>query len=107
MKIESKISGWSITDCKIKIFPHYGGAVVTLKDIDKLSRRSAQWILDNYNLVEFTADDMGCRFGVLMAGDDLAKVSIMEYYPEYEQELSDYFDSIFGDWRKCYLRFGH
>lgn len=107
MKIEPKISGWAISDFDIKIFPHYGDEFVTLKDIDNLSKRSAQWILDNYNLVAFKKETVGCHYGVLMDTDDMYKVAIMESYPELEQELADYFNPAFGDWRKCYLRFGH
>ena len=107
MKIESKISGWSISDFNIKIFPHLLDEIVTLNDIDKLSKRSAQWIFDHYNLVGLNPDRAGCHFGVIMSHDDICKVSIMEYHPDLEQELADYFNESFGDWRKCYLRFGH
>ena len=107
MKIEAKISGWSISDVNIKIFPHLGDQIVTLNDIDKLSKCSAQWIFDNYNLVELNPKKAGCHFGVIMSYDDICKVSIMEYHPDYEKILSSYFDEAFGDWRKCYLRFGH
>ena len=107
MKIESKISGWSITDFDIKPIDSFRKDIVTLLDIDKLSKRSAQWILDNYNLVALKKEVTGCNYGVLMGHDDIIKVSIMENYPEYEQELADYFNPSFGDWTKCYLRFGH
>ena len=107
MKIEPKISGWSISDFNIKIFPHSGDQIVSLNDIDKLSLRSAQWIFDNYNFVELNPEAAGCHFGVIMSYDDMFKVSIMENYPEIEKELADYFNSSFGDWTKCYLRFGH
>lgn len=107
MKIESKISGWSISNVDIEIFPHLGDQVVTLNDIDKLSKRSAQWVFDTYNLVELNPNRAGCHFGVVMSYDDLYKVSIMESYPEIEKELADYFNPSFGDWTKCYLRFGH
>ena len=107
MKIESKISGWSISDVNIKIFPHLGDQIVTLNDIDKLSKRSAQWIFDHYNLVELNFEAAGCHFGVIMSYDDLYKVSIMESYPEIEKKLADYFNDSSGDWTKCYLRFGH
>ena len=107
MKIESKISGWAISDCEITMFPHFRDCIVTLNDINNLSARSAQWIFDNYNLVELNHELTGCNFGVLMRRDDMYKVSIMEYYPEIEAQLIEYFNDIFGDWRKCYLRFFH
>ena len=107
MVIESKISGWTISDCKIKMFPHLGDCIVTLNDIDKLSTRSAQWIFDNYNLVELNPERAGCNFGVLMTHDDMMKVSIMENHPELEEQLAAYFNDSFGDWRKYYLRFFH
>ena len=107
MVIESKISGWAISDCEITMFPHFRDCIVTLNDIDNLSARSAQWIFDNYNLVELNRELTGCNFGVLMRRDDMYKVSIMEYYPEIEAQLIEYFNDIFGDWRKCYLRFFH
>lgn len=107
MRIESKISGWSILDAHIKIFPHLGDQIVTLNDIDKLSLKSAQWIFDHYNLVELNPEKAGCNFGVIMSYDDMYKVSIMENYPKIEKELADYFNPSFGDWTKCYLRFGH
>ena len=108
MTITPKISGWSITDLPdIPIFPHVGDQIVSLKDIDKLSKHSAQWIFDTYNLVELNEDVAGCNFGVVMSLDDIRKVSIMEYAPEVEEELANYFNESYGDWRKCYLRFGH
>ncbi len=107
MKIEPKISGWRISEYIIREFPHASGQTVTLNDIDKLSKRSAQWILDTYNLVELNPEKAGCHFGVIMSHDDIAKVSIMENHPEMEAELAAYFNDSFGDWRKCYLRFGH
>lgn len=107
MKIESKISGWSISECNIKMFPHLRDRFVTLNDIDKLSTRSAQWILDNYNLVALDPHAAGCHFGVIMSRDDMMKVSIMEYHPDIEAQLIEYFNDLFGDWRKCYLRFFH
>lgn len=107
MKIEPKISGWSISDFNVKPFSHLGDQIVTLNDIDKLSLRSAQWIFDTYNLVELNPETAGCNFGVLMSYDDIMKVSIMETAPELEEELAAYFNESFGDWRKCYLRFGH
>ncbi len=107
MKIEPKISGWSISDVSIKIFPHFFDHIVTLNDIDKLSLRSAQWILKHYDIVELKPEKTGCRFGVLMSTDDMKKISIMESYPEIEKELADHFNPSFGDWTKCYLRFGH
>ena len=107
MKIEAKISGWSISDYEIQMFPPEHDNIVTLLDIDKLSKRSAQWIFDNYNLVGLKREVVGCHFGVIMSDDDICKVCIMEYHPDLEKILSDYFDEAFGDWRKCYLRFGH
>lgn len=107
MKIEPKISGWSISDIDIKIFPHLHSEIVTLNDIDKLSKRAAQWIFDHYNLVELNPEIAGCHFGVLMSYDDMFKVSIIESYPEIEQELIKYFKPVYDDWTKCYLRFGH
>lgn len=107
MKIEPKISGWAISDFNINLSELFPNDYVTLLDIDKLSKRSAQWILDHYNLVAFKKELVGCHYGVLMDTDDMCKVAIMENYPELEQELADYFNPSFGDWRKCYLRFGH
>lgn len=106
MKIEPKMNGWAISDVNIKCFPHLLEGIITLNDIDKLSKRSAQWIFDNYNLVRLNPDIADCHFGVLMSHDDMFKVSIMESYPEIEKELMNYFNPLFGDWTKCYLRFG-
>lgn len=107
MNIISKISGWSIEGVDVPMFPHMGDCIVTLNDIDNLSQRSAQWIFDNYNLVGLRKEVAGCNFGVAMTYDDMMKVSIMEYAPAIEDELATYFNENFGDWRKCYLRFGH
>ena len=107
MKIESKMSGWTVTGFSdIPTFPHLGDQVVTLLDIDNLSERAAQWILDNYNIVPLRKEIAGCNYGVVMSFDDIVKVNIMEYAPEAEKELAEYFKDI-GDWRKVYLRFGH
>ena len=108
MKIESKISGWSITELpKIPQMPHLIDQIVSLSDICKMSTRSAQWIFDTYNLVGLNPEIAGCNSGVIMSYDDMMKVRIMEYAPEVEDELAAYFNESFGDWRKCYLRFGH
>lgn len=106
MKIEPKISGWSINDCHINIFPHFGDSVVTLFDIDRLqSKRAAQWIFDHYNIVKLNSEIAGCNYGMLMKNDDICKVSIMENHPELEAELKEYFGET--NWLDCYLRFFH
>lgn len=105
MKIESCISGWRLTEYDIKPFTSTNSCVISLKQIDRLSIRSAQWIFDHYYLVHIGNDpSYGCNYGVFMKPDDIMKVSIMENYPEYEKQLTDYFGE---KWDTHYLRFNH
>ena len=106
MKFEPKISGVSVSEFgPIKRIPTIAEEIVSLKQIDNLSQRTAQWILDTYNIVSLNperADD--CHYGVIMRGDDIVKASILENYPELEKELIEYFGE---NWLKYYIRFGH
>lgn len=104
MKFEAKMSGTRVTDYEIK---PVCSDTITLLEIDKFKTETAQWILDNYFLVKFSdeyAEKVGCRHGVWVDWDTVMKISILENYPEYEKELSEYFGK---NWLKHYLRFNH
>ena len=106
MQIKSENNGWRISGIKnIKLIPHHNPSIVTLEDVDKLSLRSAQWILNRYDLIRLNPKTMGCNFGVIMCYDNMAKVSIMENHPDIENELVNFFNPIVDDWTKCHLRF--
>ena len=107
MKIESKISGWSISDFpSIKRIPTVTTQIVSLKNLDSLTNKAAvQWVLDKYNMVSLNPDYAdGCHYGAIMHCDDIIKVSILENHPDLANELAERFGE---KWMDYYLRFGH
>lgn len=100
MKIVAKMSGWSITEVKIDYI--FEGQFVTLMDcMQKIKRQETMnFILDTFR---FARTEAG-QWVAILDYDTIAKISIMENYPEVEKELVDYFGE---EWIKCYLRFEH
>lgn len=104
MRFEAKMSGTKVTDYEITAVC---SDLLTLKEIDKFKTETAQWILDNFFLVKLSDEaciKYGCRHAVWVDWDTVMKISILENYPEYEKELSEYFGK---NWLKHYLRFNH
>ena len=104
MRFEAKMNGTKVTDYEITAVC---SDLLTLKEIDKFKTETAQWILDNFFLVKLSDEaciKYGCRHAVWVDWDTVMKISILENYPEYEKELSEYFGK---NWLKHYLRFNH
>lgn len=101
MKIESKISGWRITD--FKITPIFDSQFINLKDvIAKIKKQETMnYILDEFR---FTRGEVDGEWFAIFDYDTIYKISIMENYPEYEKELKEHFGE---NWSKHYLRFNH
>lgn len=103
MKIERKTSGWSITDYDIKpIFENK--TLISLAEIMNadLSQPTMDYILDTFR---FYKGKVGTEWYAIINYDTIMILSIMENYPEYSNQLSEYFET--DEWTEYYLRFGH
>lgn len=104
MKIEPKMSGWTITEYSIDVsklpfkeFPY----LIYLDECLKLNNeKSMEYILENATFVKSSEG----RWGSLFGNDGIMKIAILEFYPEYEAQLIEYFGE---DWVNYYLRFNH
>ena len=104
MKIEPKMSGWTITEYSIDVsklpfkeFPY----LIYLDECLKLNNeKSMEYILENATFVKSSEG----RWGSLFGNDGIMKIAILEFYPEYEAQLTEYFGE---DWVNYYLRFNH
>ena len=101
MKIEPKMSGWSISDYSIdtKSLPFENLTIITLNECQRLSQPAMDYLLDNFRFTKGETE----RWAII-SHDDLYKIAILESYPEYEAELKEYFGE---KWINYYLRFGH
>lgn len=105
MTFTDKISGTMVTDFGKLFFPDsFDSELFTLEDIDNLNQSTAQWVLDNYNLVSLDKERTGSHFGVLLTSDDYCKVAVMENHPDLEKEFIEHFGE---DWAHHYIRFNH
>lgn len=115
MKIETKMSGWSITDIDdIELVTH---RFISFGEMNFMKPKTIKWILDNYEFHTGDTDEHFCEtfklpkeyigkktYGTFPTLDDEYKITIMEKYPEYEEQLT----KAFGEnWADYYLRFGH
>jgi len=100
MNFEPKMSGVKVTDFNIK--PIFNSQFVSLEDCIKadLKQETMNFILDTLRFYKGDDNSWYC----MMDYDTIYKISILQNYPQYEQELKEYF----GDsWIKHYIRFGH
>lgn len=100
MKFENKISGTAITDFSIK--PLFTEQFVSLKDaMEKIhTQKAMDFLLDTFR---FQLTVRG-EWIAILDFDSIYKITILESYPGYEDELTAHF----GDnWLNQYLRFGH
>ena len=103
MKIETKISGWSIREFDIK--PIFTSQMVWLSDAMKVIKRqeTMNFLLDEFRFAKGCEEREGDWVAIL-DWDTILKLSVMENYPDYEKE----FISHFGEnWARHYLRFNH
>lgn len=100
MKFEPKISGTKVTDFEIKNIPLC--EIFSLKDVyEKIHRQETMdFILDT---LRFSKTESG-EWLAWIDFDFMYKIAILENYPEYEKELTDYFGE---NWLKHYIRFNH
>lgn len=103
MKFEPKISGTKVTDFDIK--PIFRDQFIWMSEImEKVQRQDTlDFILDNYRFYKGQEEKRNDLVTIL-DHDTILKISIMESYPQYEQELKEYFGD---DWFKFYIRFNH
>ena len=101
MNIESKISGWKITNFETK--PIFDSQVISLENCMKTIKRqeAMDFILDTFRFSKGVKE--GTWFTTI-DWDTIMKISIMETNPEEEKQLKEYFGE---GWIKHYLRFNH
>ena len=101
MNIESKISGWKITNFETK--PIFDSQVISLENCMKTIKRqeAMDFILDRFRFSKGVKE--GTWFTTI-DWDTIMKISIMETNPEEEEQLKEYFGE---GWIKHYLRFNH
>lgn len=101
MNIESKISGWKITNFETK--PIFDSQAISLENCMKTIKRqeTMNFILDTFRFSKGVKE--GTWFTTI-DWDTIMKISIMETNPEEENQLKEYFGE---NWIKNYLRFNH
>lgn len=103
MKFQPKISGTCVTDFEINC--KLSGQIHLLSKLMKEIHRqeTMDFILDNFRFTK--CGNQECpEWVAIFDYDTLYKIAILEDYPEYEKELTEYFGE---DWLKHYIRFGH
>ena len=100
MKFEPKISGTSVTE--FIITPIFHKQIVSLAECLKVIQRqeAMDFLLDTFRFS--LCKDGGWR--AVLDWDSIMKLTVLENYPQYEQEFIDHFGE---DWTKYYIRFNH
>ena len=103
MKFEPKISGTRVYDFQIE--PIFDSQLVTLNECMKKiqHQETMNFILDNFRFSKANENYPG-EWYAIFDWDTIMKISVMENYPEYEKELTEYFGN---GWTKQYIRFNH
>lgn len=101
IKIESKISGWSITGFKTK--PIFDNQIISLEECMKTikQQKAMDFILDTFR---FSKSMKEGTWVAILDWDTIMKISIMETNPEEKKQLEMHFGE---NWIKQYLRFNH
>lgn len=101
MNIESKLSGWKITDFETK--PIFNSPILSLEECMKTIKRqeTMNFILDTFRFSKGIED--GTWFAIVDR-DTIMKISIMETNPKEENLLEERFGK---NWLKYHLRFNH
>ena len=101
MNIESKISGWKITNFETK--PIFNSQAISLENCMRTIKRqeTMNFILDTFRFSKGVKE--GTCFTTI-DWDTIMKISIMETNPKEEEQLKEYFGE---GWIKHYLRFNH
>lgn len=103
---DPKISGVRVTGSEIDdvmyniIFP---SQFISLKDcIRKIHRQeSMNWLLDT---LRFSKGERADDWRAIIDWDSIAKLTILEKYPEVEKQFIEYFGE---NWMEHYIRFNH
>lgn len=100
MKFESKISGTTVTEFSIS--PIFNNQIISLSQCMEVIKKqeTMDFILDTFR---FSIDADG-EWRAILDWDSIMKISVLEKYPQYEQEFIDYFGEI---WLKYYIRFNY
>ncbi len=103
MKFEMKISGTKVEDFEIK--PIFKEQYVWLSDAMNVIKRqeTMDFLLDTFRFYKGMAEREG-DWCAILDYDTIYKLSVLENYPQYEQEFIDYFGE---NWLKQYIRFNH
>ena len=100
MKFEPKMSGTTVTDFDIKRI--FNKPLITLDECIKIIKRekTMDYLLDNFRFSLFKNG----KWTAIIDSETDYKITILENYPEYEEEMIDYFGE---NWLKHYIRFNH
>ena len=103
MKFEAKISGTRVTD--FDITPIFNKQLILLSEAQKTitQQKTMDFLLDTFRFTKCNENYPGEWYAIIDFDTDY-KLAIMENYPEYEQEMIDYFGE---KWFKHYIRFNH
>ena len=103
MKFEPKMSGTKVTD--FNITPIFDSQFVWLSDaMTKLqNQKSMDFLLDTFRFTKECAEKSN-DWCAILDYDSIFKISILENYPDYKEELEKYFGK---NWLKFYIRFNH
>lgn len=103
MKFEEKISGTAVTN--FNITPLFESQFVWLSEIMRLvhKQETMNFLLDNFRFSK-GYEEKDRDWVAILDYDTIYKVTIMEKYPEYKEELIDYFGE---NWLRHYIRFNH
>ncbi len=105
MKFEPKMSGTKVTDFNIK--PLFKSQFVLLSEAMKTIKRqeTMDFLLDTFRFSMCgNQEKYPNEWVAIIDFDTDYKLAIMESYPEYEKELTEYFGE---NWLKHYIRFNH
>jgi len=101
MKFIPKISGTMVTDFKMDKMLFHKQIITLAECMEKVQRQETMnWLLDE---LRFTKGKGGDWYA-LIDWDTIMKLSILEYYPDYEKEMLDRFGE---NWLNHYIRFNH
>ena len=103
MKFKSKISGTRVED--FEITPTFNSQFVWLSEImEKIQNQKAMdFILDTFRFTK-GCEEKSHDWCAIFDWDTIMKISVLENYPNYEEEFINYFGE---NWLKHYIRFNH
>ena len=96
-----RVEGSEIDDVMYNII--FPSQFISLKDCIRKIRRqeSMNWLLDT---LRFSKGECAGDWCAIIDWDSIAKLTILEKYPEVEKQFIEYFGE---DWMNVYIRFNH